>query len=54
MSNMIEINDILCYILYGSLLYLFLKFQINKIHPTKPKSYKNWLKNLKKSINYTK
>jgi hypothetical protein len=49
---MIPISDILCYLLYAILLYLFLKFQMNKIRPSKPKSYKKRLDNLKKSVNF--
>ena len=49
---MIPLYDILCYLIYAILLYLFLKFQVNKIRPAKPKSYKKWLENLKTSVNY--
>jgi len=49
MTTMITISDLLHYILYGILLYLFLLFQMNKLNSAKPKSYKKWIKELKKS-----
>lgn len=47
---MISIHEIIWYILGTILLYLFLQFQINKIRPTKPKSYKKAIEDLKNSV----
>jgi len=39
----------LWYIVGFFILFLFLKFQLNNIKPSKRKSYKKWLENIKKS-----